>query len=115
MNIDHSYKSLQSHKKPIIHVNYEQLTFGDQFNGLNGYTFATDEDLPANNFSFGDLSLGINYSFTPKARTSIYAGFALHHFVTPQISFYSEELDDDGNPIGDENLYPRISGTRYGY
>lgn len=90
-------------------VNYEQLTFADQFNGFNGYSFDTNEDLPINNFSFGDLSVGINYAITPKARKSFYAGFAMHHVLQPQVSFYNEELDDDGIPIGSEKLYSRLS------
>ena len=90
-------------------VNYEQLTFGDQFNGINGYTFGTDEDLPGNNFSFGDLALGINYAFNPKPRTSLFVGAAMHHVFQPQVSFYSEVLDNDGLPLGNEKLYARYS------
>ena len=90
-------------------VNYEQLTFADQFNGINGYTFSSDENLPANNFSFGDLALGLNYAFNPKARTSLFVGAAMHHVFQPQISFYNEELNNDNQPLGDENLYSRYS------
>lgn len=90
-------------------VNYEQLTFGDQFNGFDGYTFGTDEDLPVNNFSFGDISVGLNYAYTPKARKSFYAGFAFHHVTRPQVSFFKDELNDDEEPIGNEKMYARLS------
>ena len=85
------------------------MTFGDQFNGIDGYSFATDEDLPGNNFSFGDLAVGLNYAFNPKPRTSLFVGAALHHIFQPQISFYQEEFDDDDEPLGDERLYARYS------
>lgn len=90
-------------------VNYEQLTFDDQFNGVDGYSLGTGEDLPINNFSYGDFSLGVNYAITPKARKSFYAGFAMHHVFQPDVSFYKEELDDNGEPIGSEKLYARYS------
>lgn len=90
-------------------VNYEQLTFGDQFNGLDGYDLLTEEDLPTNNFSFGDLAVGINYAFTPKARRSFYAGFAMHHILQPEISFYDEEVDEEGNPYPTNKLYTQFS------
>ena len=90
-------------------VNYEQLTFGDQFNGLDGYTFDTDEDLPVNNFSYGDLSVGINYAYTPKARKSFYAGFAMHHITQPDVSFYRDEVDANGDSFASEKLYARYS------
>lgn len=90
-------------------VNYEQLTFGDQFNGLDGYTFDSEEDLPVNNFSYGDISVGINYAFTPKARKSFYAGFAMHHITQPEISFYQDEVDANGEKFASEKLYSRLS------
>jgi len=90
-------------------VNFEQLTFGDQFDGFTGYTLGTFEDLPINNFSYGDLSVGINYAYAPKNRKSFYAGLAYHHIFQPEVSFYNEETDDDGNSIASERLFPRIS------
>lgn len=90
-------------------VNFEQLTFGDEFNGFDGYTFDTEEELPLNNFSYGDISVGINYAFTPKPRKSFYAGFAMHHILQPEISFYRDETDDLGEPIASEKLYTRLS------
>jgi len=52
-------------------VNYENLTFEDQYNGTSGFTLPTGELLPENNFAFFDLALGINYTFSPSHRTTL--------------------------------------------
>jgi type IX secretion system PorP/SprF family membrane protein len=72
-------------------VNYEDLTFHDQYNGTNGYTNGTNEFLPPNNFAFSDYAVGLNYAFTPKRFTSIFVGAALHHIFEPQMSFFLDE------------------------
>lgn len=76
-------------------IGYENLTFDDQFNGTSGYTIPTGESLPGNNFSFADMSVGTNYAYIPERQTAIYAGFALHHFNEPQISFYYDKRADE--------------------
>ncbi len=88
-------------------INYEDITFHDQFNGIDGYVFPTGENLPENNFSFSDFSAGINYSYSPKRQTQFFAGLSLHHFLQPQLSFYQ---DEDANYIGDSKLFMKISG-----
>jgi len=87
-------------------IGYENLTFQDEFNGIDGFVpNSTAEGLPENNFSFADYSVGLNYTFQPKDRLGIYAGFALHHILTPQVSFYtSEEIN------GDSQLFMKLSG-----
>ncbi len=84
-------------------INYEDLTFEDQFNAIDQYEFATMENLPENNFSFADLSVGLNYAITPKKGLSFFVGAAMHHVFQPQISFYS--LDDGG----DSKLFAKYS------
>lgn len=75
-------------------INYENLTFHDQFNAIDQYEYPTAEVLPENNFAFGDLSVGLNYTFSPKKGVSFFLGGAMHHVFQPQISFYP--LDDEG-------------------
>ncbi len=53
-------------------VNYDYLSFQDQFNGISKFDNLTYEKLPENNFGFGDLSLGVNYTSAPKGKTGIY-------------------------------------------
>lgn len=70
-------------------LNYELLTFQDQFNGIDGYTIPTAEGFPENNFSFGDFSTGLNYSFN-RGGFGLYIGGAIHHILQPNVSFYED-------------------------
>ena len=85
-------------------VNYEDLTFNDQFNSLDAFDTPTRENLPENNFSFSDFNVGLNYTFTPKPGMSFFLGGAFHHFLTPNISFYGEETGLEAP------LFSKISG-----
>ncbi len=70
-------------------INYEDLTFQDQFNAVDGYTFETGENLPPNNKAFADVSLGLYYSITPSKSFSYHAGMGYFHFNKPNLSFYN--------------------------
>ena len=84
-------------------INYERLTFDDQFNELDAFSLETGEALPENNFAFSDYNVGVNYSYAPKLGTLLTVGFALHHFLEPQLSFYPT---DEG---GDNKLFMKLS------
>lgn len=79
-------------------TNYNTLDFNDQFNGTNGYTESTDEIFPENNFAYADYHVGINYSYAPARRPQIFAGAAISHINTPEVSFYYDEKDPDEFP-----------------
>ncbi len=83
-------------------VRYGSLFFQDQFDGFSGFTGNTLEDLPANNFAYLDLNVGLNYSAKLGRRSNIYAGMAYHHFAQPVVSF---KRDKDAGDL----LYPRLS------
>lgn len=89
-------------------INYEDLTFDDQFDGNSGYTIPTEENLPENNFAYSDLAAGVNYAFLPTKGISVYAGFAVHHFNNPQVSFYFDKRDDV--KLGDSELLTKYTG-----
>ena len=90
-------------------INFGNVTFEDQFNGVNSYSAPTGERLPENNYAFGDYSVGLNYAFSPKSsRFRLFAGAAVHHFVSPSVSFYHR--DDDESELPQNNLDPRYSG-----
>ena len=74
-------------------LNYEDLYFSDQFNGVDNYSSLSGEDLPINNFAFADFSVGLNYSVQPKKDMGVFIGLAMHHFFSPSISFYNPEED----------------------
>jgi len=70
---------------------YENFSFDDQFNGTNGYTLPGRENLPRNNFAFGDMAIGLHYTSVPDQGIGLYAGVAMHHILEPEISFYQAE------------------------
>lgn len=76
-------------------VTYGSLDFHDEFDGTSGYTMGTGEDLPENNFSYGDLSVGLNYMAEIGRDGRIFAGLGMHHVTTPQISFYENSAEGD--------------------
>lgn len=76
-------------------VSYEKLTFADQFNGIDLYSLNTNEVFPENNFSFADISAGLQYSVRLKKNFTVYAGGAIHHILEPLVSFY--KIEDGGD------------------
>lgn len=94
-------------------VSYSSLSFQDEFNGTTGYTDPTGEDLPVNNFSFADLSVGINYSYAPTRRLAFFAGAAIHHILEPQVSFYydKEEPETGGSNKLHRQYSVQVSGA----
>ena len=77
-------------------INYEDLTFSDQFNGTDNYSDLTAEQLPENTYSYADFSVGLNYSVAPRGGTHLFVGAAMHHFLQPSVSFYDQV--EDGTP-----------------
>lgn len=74
-------------------INYENISFNDQFDGDSGYTFPTGEELPVNNFGYFDLSTGIFFTILPTDRTSFHIGLSGHHVNLPDVSFDDEIID----------------------
>lgn len=66
-------------------VNYENLDFEDEFNGINAFTDQTSEVLPVNNFGYQNLSLGLNYSMSPTKNLDAFLGVALYNAVYSNI------------------------------
>jgi len=88
-------------------VNYGSLNFHDEFNGTTGYTGATDELLPANNFSFPDLNAGVNYTSKFSEEGRFFAGASIHHVLQPKVSFYEDPINNTVKEGG--KLYPKIN------
>jgi len=68
-------------------INYDNLTFEDQFNQLNAYEGQTIDGPPPNNFGFFDMSVGLNYHLDMD-KVDYFIGFAAHHITNPSTSFY---------------------------
>lgn len=82
-------------------INYSGLSFQDEFsinpNGSSGFFGDTREDLPTNNITFFDASVGVNYSYAPRGMAGIYVGAAVHHLNEPDISYFTRD-DDSVDP-----------------
>ena len=91
-------------------LNYEDLSFEDQFNAIDGYTLPSGEFLPANNFGYGDLGLGVNYTMLLGTNSHLFAGIGLFHFNQPNISFYKDEDINNDDLIRDNTLENKWSG-----
>lgn len=76
-------------------VNFEDITFSDQFNAIDGYTLPTGELLPKNNVAIVDLSLGLDYSIALD-QSKYTVGVAWHHLNGGNLSFY--KADPSTNP-----------------
>ncbi len=70
-------------------INYEDLSFQDQYNAIDGYTLGTGEYLPPNNKAFADVSLGLYYSITPSKTFNFHAGLGYFHLTKPNLAFYN--------------------------
>lgn len=88
-------------------INYAGVDFQDQFNGSNGYTNPTGEDLPENNYAFGDYSVGLNYSYAPPRKVAFYAGASMHHIMEPSVSFFYNP--DDPDRVDDNKLFRKYT------
>ena len=80
-------------------TSFDLLNFQDQFNGTTAYSLSTAENIPNNNFAYGDYSAGVFYSVQPQKKLSFFAGFAIHHFNQPEVSFY-QNSNSLNIPIG---------------
>ena len=73
-------------------INYEDLSFQDQFNGVDSFDGPTGEPLPANALGYGDLSFGLNFSTQPRQDQGFHIGVAFQHFNEPNVSFFNRDL-----------------------
>jgi type IX secretion system PorP/SprF family membrane protein len=72
-------------------INYSRINFQDQFNGIDGYTLQTLENLPENNFAHGDFAVGLNYTQSVSKNLSYTAGLSLHHVLGMENSFFKRD------------------------
>src|SRR6056297_875691 len=95
------HKNLNEKKKTFLsfgfrfgmaqkNVNYEQINFQDEFNGIDEFILTTNETLPRNNFTYPDLALGLDFSTRPNSRSHLNAGFSVDHVIPVDLSFYQE-------------------------
>ncbi|MFN8283383.1 MAG: PorP/SprF family type IX secretion system membrane protein [Chitinophagales bacterium] len=83
---------------------YSKATFGNQFNGFDGFDQSIGPNEAGLNTKQIDYNLAIGgvYSYAPAANKNIYAGFSVFNVTKPNISFF------DGTEI---RLDPRYVAT----
>lgn len=90
-------------------INYGEISFSDQFNGTDGYTDLSAEDFPINNFAYADMSAGVNYTYSPQDRLSVFIGGAIHHIIPPDLSFFNIDLREEGFVVEEVNLITKYT------
>lgn len=93
------HKVLGHHENSILSVgfnggiiqrslNFDGLSFEDQFDRINAYSLATNESIIRNNFAYYDLGLGLVWAVRPDGKqNSYYVGASGFHINNPDISF----------------------------
>ena len=71
-------------------INYDNLSFEDQFNQFDDYSLQTSENLPPNSLGISDFSIGINYAVSPNKDSRFFTGIAYHHFGNSNISLFNQ-------------------------
>ncbi len=90
-------------------INYDNLDFPDEFNQVDEFNQQTQEGLPPNNFGYADVGLGLTYSTQPSTSLKMFMGAALHHFNTPNLSFFSFSEDPDPQTQVDFSLNAKFT------
>ena len=73
-------------------LNYEDLTFGDQFNAIDAYSNETLRTFAWQQHWLFDMSLGIDYSYTSTSDREFNAGISVFHVTSPNISFFEKKI-----------------------
>ncbi len=76
-------------------MNYENIYFNDQFDGLDQYSLSTSELLPANNFAVMDIGLGVSYRTSLSRYSNLSFGIAGDHLTGSSVSFYAHSIEPD--------------------
>lgn len=90
-------------------MNYEEIYFNDQFNGLDDYSLSTNEILPSNNFAFMDLGLGVAFRSAISDYSDFSFGLSADHIPGSSISFYGHSIDQDIE-YPESNIYRKFTG-----
>lgn len=87
-------------------INTTNLTFPSQWNGkfFDVAQVGTAPKLNANNISYVDMQVGMNYAYFPNDRVYLNAGFSAMHVNRPKETFFA---DDSGI---DSRIAPRYTG-----
>lgn len=92
-----------------LNANFSNLTFEDQFNGIDGFNIPTNEQLPANSTTVGDIGFGIMYAYQPSNTAGFFLGGSINHLTKPDIGLYLEAPD----PVLLDRRYSVQAGAQF--
>ncbi|MCH2215091.1 MAG: type IX secretion system membrane protein PorP/SprF [Flavobacteriales bacterium] len=74
-----------------IRLNYDDLEFNNQYNGVVfDPNLSNGEDFARNARWYFNLNLGVTYRYSPEVRKSISGGLVLHNVNSPRQSFFND-------------------------
>lgn len=76
-------------------VNYDNLYFEDQFDGLNKYNGQTQEFLPPNIYARPEIKFGLQHNTALGSKWRLQSGLAMHYIFKPDLSFYKDYDNSD--------------------
>ncbi|MEO6546876.1 MAG: PorP/SprF family type IX secretion system membrane protein [Ferruginibacter sp.] len=75
-------------------IDVSKLSFPDQFDGkFFDNTLPSSVVLNANNVSYLDIQVGMNYAYFPTEDIYLNGGYSIHHVNGPQETFFSSSID----------------------
>lgn len=90
-------------------INYEDLTFQDQFNAIDGFTLPSGELLPQNSLAYADFAVGLNYHAANSEKTKYDIGVSYAHFNGPNVSFYRNDINPNPDLITENVLNSKLT------
>ncbi len=73
-------------------INYNNLQFDNQFNGLYyDASLGNNENFSNNGRDYLNIHSGISWNYNIDIRKQVAAGFAIHNLVTPKQSFFNDD------------------------
>ncbi len=74
-------------------INYDELQFDNQYNGsFYDATLGNGENFGNTGGTYFNLHGGVSWNYKIAQRKEVSAGFAMHNLLTPQQSFFSENI-----------------------
>jgi type IX secretion system PorP/SprF family membrane protein len=81
-------------------IDVSKLKFPDQFDGkFFDNTLPTSVVLNANNVSYMDMQVGINYAYFPSENVYINGGYSVHHVNRPKETFFNDVSNNGRIPM----------------
>ena len=72
-------------------VDYDALTFGDEYDGVLPTKEGTDETFPSNSFRYTDFHAGGLWNYRYSEKLSMFSGISIFHLVKPKESFFGAD------------------------